>query len=242
MIRRHHFLYLPSHRLVFAYVPKAACTNWKAVLRHLSGYADYLDSAIAHDRQRNGLQSLAEVANWQEILDSAAIRKYAFVRNPFTRVLSAYLNKIEPYALGDGGWQRPYFASVYAAVDDYRRRELPEEPRVSLAVFLRWLADSGDPLTEDEHWLPQERILCPPLVRYDFVGRFERLAEDAATLLRRMGATVPFPTREALEFPGTHADRQVGTYYGESEAALVRRIYADDFTAFGYSPRLPDGG
>lgn len=95
-------------------------------------------------------------------------------------------------------------------------------------------------MTEDEHWMPQSRILAPEAVSYDFVGRFERLRSDAETLMRRMGFSVPFPSREALEFPGTNANALIMSYFSESAVHWVRQIYRDDFEAFAYSLNLED--
>ena len=239
MILRNHFIYLEEKSFVFAYVPKVACTNWKALLRYLSGFPDYLDSALAHDKRVNGLVYLSDVEKWREILDDPAIPKYSFVRNPFTRVLSAYLNKFEPLAQGEGEWLGPYFKAVYQAILAYRQQAGHAETTVTFGAFLDWLAHSGQPQIDNEHWTPQARILSPESVRYDFVGRFENLKADAALLMDRMGCDAPFPTQESLDFPGTNSTRRLAAYYSDNEVALARKVYAADFASFGYSLDLP---
>lgn len=234
-----NFIYLEARRFVFAYVPKVACTNWKALLRHLSGFQDYLDSSLAHDRVRSGLSFLSDNPRSAEILANSTIKKYAFVRNPFTRALSAYLNKVEPYVRGDTAWQLQYYAKIFSAIDDYRKRTSAPSSAVTFAVFLDWIARSGDPLTQGDHWLPQSRILSPSIVRYDFLGRFEKLQHDASILMRLIDCDVPFPTREALDFPGTNSEQQIAAYYSETEIDLVRKIYSEDFSAFAYSSEAP---
>jgi hypothetical protein len=226
---------------VFVYVPKVACTNWKALLRHLSGFSDYLDCDLAHDKRRNGLVYLSDVAEAEAdaLLRDRAIAKYSFVRNPYTRVLSAYLNKLEPLTRGDGDWLSPLYKSVYGAIAEYRKNAGHDDIAVSFGAFLDWLAHSGHPYVEDAHWLPQSRILSPDTVAYDFIGRFENLKTDAATLMDRMGCTVPFPTQEALDFPGTNSARRLTAFYTGDEAALVQQIYATDFNSLDYSRELP---
>jgi hypothetical protein len=239
VILRSHFIYMQNRAFVFAYVPKVACTNWKALLRHLSGFPDYLDSSLAHDRQRNGLVYLSDVAQWESILATTAIAKYSFVRNPFTRVLSAYLNKVEPLTRGDGEWLGPYFKAVFQSIQNFRTSKGHSDATVSFEAFLDWLAHSGHPHVENEHWVPQSRILSTEVVAYDFVGRFENLETDAAYLMDRMGCTVPFPTRESLDFPGMNSAQQIAAYYTDREAALVRKIYAADFDSLAYPRELP---
>jgi hypothetical protein len=235
---RSHFIYMEKQAFVFAYIPKVACTNWKALLRHLSGFPDYLDSGLAHDKIRSGLVYLSDVPQWEAILADPRIAKYSFVRNPYTRVLSAYLNKFEPLTRGDGEWLGPYFSAVYQAIGAYRKSAGHADTRVSFEAFLDWLAHSGDPNVDNEHWVPQSRILSRHAVRYDFIGRFENLKADAAFLMDRMGTGVPFPTQESLDFPGTNSALQLATYYTSTEAALVQGIYASDFESFAYSRDL----
>jgi hypothetical protein len=239
MILLEHFIYLEKKRFVFVPVPKAACTNWKALLRHLSGFADYLDSGLAHDKQKNGLVYLSGVTEWRRILDDPTIAKYCFVRNPYTRVLSAYLNKLEPLTRGSGEWLGPYFRMVYKTIEDYRKQSGRSDASVSFGAFLDWLAHSGHECVTNEHWLSQSRILAPSMVEYDFVGRFENLRGDAALLMGRMGCDAPFPTQEALDFPGTNSARLMGTYYTNSEVDLVQEIYRNDFESFAYPLILP---
>jgi hypothetical protein len=94
-----HSIHSKKANVIFGYVPKVACTNWKCILRYLDGHADYLDAQIAHDRKRSGLAYLSELPNGLDMLHDDSIPKLTCVRNPYTRVLSAYLNKVKPFAL-----------------------------------------------------------------------------------------------------------------------------------------------
>jgi hypothetical protein len=236
---RNQFIFMEKNSFVFVYVPKVACTNWKALLRHLSGFPDYLDSSLAHDKRKNGLVYLSDVAEWKEILADPGIAKYSFVRNPYTRILSAYLNKFEPLTRGDGAWLGAHFRAVYQTIGEYRRSAGHCDTSVSFEAFLDWLAHSGHPYVDDEHWVPQSRILSQDTISYDFVGRFERLKTDAAILMHRMKCEVPFPTQESLDFPATNSTQRLAAYYADREVALARKIYAADFQSLGYSLELP---
>src|SRR5438105_12842917 len=77
MILRDHFIYLEKQRFVFVHVPKVACTNWKALLRYISGFPDYLDTKLAHNKQKSGLVYLSNVVEWREILADPTIAKYS---------------------------------------------------------------------------------------------------------------------------------------------------------------------
>ncbi|CAI5519548.1 unnamed protein product [Closterium sp. Naga37s-1] len=71
-------------KTVYCFVPKAGCTGWKVWFRQQQNRPNATDAWIAHDPKHSGLKLLA--FDMQE-------REFSFVRNPYTRLPSAYLNK-----------------------------------------------------------------------------------------------------------------------------------------------------
>jgi hypothetical protein len=63
----------------------------------------------------------------------------------------------------------------------------------------------------------------------DFVGRFETLREDFATICARIGHATPLPH----ERPSEHA--HYSTYYDDASRATIARWFAVDIDRFGYS-------
>jgi chondroitin 4-sulfotransferase 11/chondroitin 4-sulfotransferase 13/dermatan 4-sulfotransferase 1 len=236
-----NFIFLADKKALFVYVPKVACTNWKCVMRYLSGYEDYLDAQLAHDRERGGLTYLSDLETADEIVRDPTINKYTFVRNPYTRVLSAYLNKIRPFeGTASPLGHKDHFKKVYQAVEDHRLESLTAETEPSLYSFLHWLAHSGHVFTENEHWAPQTKILQLPVDRYDFVGRFENIRTDAKRLLKELDCDIDFPSQKDIRFPPTEASRQIQQYFGRREKMLTEAIYSEDFVQLGYTTELPD--
>ena len=86
-----------SHRLIFCYVPKVACSNWKLTLRRAAGLPDLEQKSLIHLRRESGLDYLSNHNALVRLyyLNNPAYRRAVFVRNPWTRVLSAYRNTIE---------------------------------------------------------------------------------------------------------------------------------------------------
>jgi hypothetical protein len=74
-------------------------------------------------------------------------------------------------------------------------------------------------------------------VHFDFIGRFESLAQDATELLRRMDCDIAFPTQEAIRFPSSGTADKVALHYTPACVDLVQRIYARDFEQLGYDPQ-----
>lgn len=233
-----NFIYNAERGFLFAYVPKVACTNWKSLLRYMAGEKDWLNNRLAHDKQNGGLHYLDLGGPGAELLQDPSVRKYAMVRDPYSRTLSAYLNKVESRlpVTPEPVPGEDHFTMVTREIDRYRRGVLGTErfPQMCFEAFLLWLRDSGSWFTHDEHWAPQTVLLRQPQVRFDILGRFENLAEDAPRMLEAMGCDQGFPTQKDVNFAPTKATDKMARYYTPACYALVEEILAADFTAFGY--------
>ncbi|MFT4851069.1 MAG: hypothetical protein ACI83B_003633 [Sediminicola sp.] len=234
-----NFIYMEKQNFIFAYNPKVACTNWKSIMRYLNGGDDYLSAALAHDRTRSGLTFLSEIGEPLKYLQDPKVPKYAFVRNPYSRVLSAYLNKIEPYVLGSrgAGDDNTYFYKVFCEIDNYRLENLIEIQKVNFYCFLSWLANVENFHTANEHWRPQVELLRVKDVDFDFVGKLENIIQDAPELLNKMGCDITFPSQKDVRFAPTKANEKLDNYYKKQERQLVEMIYQEDFVFFSYDKR-----
>eukprot|EP00730_Choanoeca_flexa_P013221 TRINITY_DN5092_c0_g1_i1.p1 TRINITY_DN5092_c0_g1~~TRINITY_DN5092_c0_g1_i1.p1 ORF type:complete len:311 (+),score=25.03 TRINITY_DN5092_c0_g1_i1:56-988(+) len=91
-----------KHKLVFCSIPKAACTIWRQLLRRLNGADDYdtTDERITHHYggKSSGLTYLAAFSDEEAnaIMTNPEYVKVAVVRNPYTRILSAWRDKFGP--------------------------------------------------------------------------------------------------------------------------------------------------
>jgi len=230
-----NFIYNEERGFMFAYLPKVACTNWKAVMRYLAGHADYLNNRLAHDKVNGGLRYLDFTGPDLDLLSAPGIRKFTFIRNPYTRALSAYLNKV------DGRLDKPFhpedhWAIVTQAIDEFRKTQLDtaKYPRIDFEVFLLWLRDGKSHYRNDEHWQKQSVMLRWPTVQFDFIGRFESLQTDSKHLLGEMGCDIPFPSQQEVNFSPTEANKRLSNYLTDACADLIAQVYQDDFTNFHY--------
>ncbi|XP_072576224.1 carbohydrate sulfotransferase 13 isoform X1 [Vulpes vulpes] len=214
-----HVLVDDAHGLLYCYVPKAACTNWKRVLLALSGRGPADPRAIpapeAHAPGR--LPSLADFGPAEINRRLRAYLAFLFVREPFERLASAYRSQ-----LARGHDVR--FAELLAYLLDPRTRR--DEPF-------------------NEHWERAHALCHPCRLRYDVVGKFETLAEDAAFVLRLAGAPhlrFPAPPPGAAAAARRRAERlfrDVSPFYQRR----LFDLYRMDFLLFNYSApayvRLP---
>jgi tetratricopeptide (TPR) repeat protein len=147
---------------------------------------------------------------------------FTIVRNPYTRILSAYLDKI----------QKPKRAPKFRPP---LRFGLPDVEKVSFYDFLRRLWEM--PVEGlDPHFQPQWLILSlHKSITYDYVGRFEYLEDDLQALLRHIGYDKFKGVNQVSRRPhATNAGEKLRQYYGEEEQTLVAEIYEDDFKYLGY--------
>lgn len=233
MEKYRNFIYLKDYNFVFCYIPKVACTNWKCLFRKLSGFDDYLNAGKAHDRKNSGLIYLNEVENAQSLIDDTDNSKYCFTRNPYSRILSAYLNKVDRLNRNPDLLKDDYFSKLYLEIKSVGNIE--EE--ISFLDFLNWLVKARVMKSfghYDEHWRNQSDILNLKEVTFDFVGRFENIQSDSERLFQLIGAGLEFPTQQDVGFPATKASDKLRRYYTDEAISLVNELYLQDFEQLEY--------
>lgn len=217
----------PARRYIYVETPKVACTTVKRVLQaaDLPAGAATGPARDVHDRALSPLLSpRADPGGFLAAMEDPACFRFAFVRNPFTRALSCWLDKfvtndyerrrLAPLLGLDPGTV-PAFADVLAAI-----AAQPEEAR-------------------DPHWATQSYLLRPGWVSYSFLGRFEAFRPQFLKVCETLGIA-----EHAADLTGTWhatgADGKLATHFGPREADLVRHIYEEDFRNFGYGwdPRV----
>jgi hypothetical protein len=231
---------MEDRNFIFAYVPKVACTNWKSLLRYMAGVDDWLNTKLAHDKKNGGLRYLnLNEANDAALLKSDNIKKFAMIRDPYSRILSAYLNKVEsrlPLTSDTGNANHDYFCNVTLKIDDFRKKhlDLNSYPNITFEVFLLWIKFGKDWESKDEHWATQVTLLRYPQVKFDIIGRFENIDQDSTQILNQMGCSKAFPSQSDVKFAPTKASEKMDDYYSDVERGLVTNLFSADFSAFGY--------
>ena len=105
-----HIDVLPQFNLIYVGVPKCASTTIKAALAVLNGKASPALGDL-HTRRRTGLLSPSRVglSTFYRIATDPTSLRFAFVRNPYARLVSAWADKLKskPLVPGDA------FVEVY---------------------------------------------------------------------------------------------------------------------------------
>lgn len=229
-----------SRRLIFCYVPKVACSNWKLTLRRAAGLPDLEQKSRIHQRRESGLNYLSDHNALVRLyyLNNPAFSRAVFVRNPWTRILSAYRSTIEHVQETDPSQHLSRFAfdTLDAAKAHCRAHGLLESngPGLTFGEFLHYL-EICPPADMNEHWQPQTLVAGLDDIRYNFVGRFEHLEADAERLTRMLGLPPFFAPRVVPKTDSSQKDI-LSTYYTAERLDQVARIYAREIELLGYEP------
>jgi hypothetical protein len=146
--------------------------------------------------------------------------KFAFVRNPWDRLLSAYeFLRAGGMDEEDRRWAERH-GRQFDDFDDFVRRWVNEENVLSYI-----------------HFVPQYRFLCAPFSRrilVDWLGRFEQLENDFDLVRTRLGLTsTRLPHHN--EGPRARERRDFREHYTPAARRIVERVYRTDIELLGYS-------
>ena len=145
--------------------------------------------------------------------------KFAFVRNPWDRLLSAYT------FLKSGGWD-----------ESDRRTARFLAPFSTFEEFVeRWVTERT--VLTHIHFVPQYRFVCEPFsarMAVDFVGRYEHLERDFAVVRERLKLDA------AIELPhhnqgAAKSVRDFRDCYTTRTREIVARVYRRDVELFDYA-------
>jgi hypothetical protein len=227
------YLVCDGYRFVYCPVPKVACSSikrWLLALHGMSGEGHALHDVAAgrfslrvHQRPKR------------------ALRRYftfAFVRNPWSRLVSAFVNKfVVP--------KPPLLEAVKRLLANLGAA--PEQG-ISFHQFVAYLQKSDFP-NENVHWRPQTLFLPKGL---HYLGKFERLPGDFDAVQARLGTRVPLFHLNKSDCSRSFATpcatltcqelRSLGTlphyaaFYTDELIEAVGKLYAEDVRRFEYDP------
>lgn len=251
-----HLIVDDRHGIIYCYVPKVACTNWKRIMIVLSEsllnqgipFLDPLE--IPREHVHNSSVHFTFNKFWKRYgkfarhLMKIKLKKYTkflFVRDPFVRLISAYRSKFEI--------ENEEFYRSFAVTMLKRYTNHTDPPKSVVEAFAAGIKPSFsnfiqyllDPRTEEhmpfnEHWRQVHRLCHPCQINYDFVGKLETLDEDAEYLLSLLNVD------NVVQFPPSYHNRTVSSWEEDWFANIpvewrreLYKLYEADFSLFGYS-------
>lgn len=222
---------------------KAAAKAAKAA-RRAAAKATRNGTSVAKSRGRNSTRaSSMRPGAKAAVYNGTRPFTFAFVRNPYDRLVSAYERHIAAQDKGTS-IHRAWIRELHALGD----REV-----ITFSHFVRWVAQQDGGVMHHA-WQPftsqcgfgREGGAGPT---YDFIGRLENLQSDFAHVMRALGLVtaehrrlweqVSSKSAPALSLGGADRALRLHHYYQSDDAndliGLVQRKYARDLSMFGYT-------
>ncbi|XP_071496607.1 carbohydrate sulfotransferase 9-like [Diadema antillarum] len=209
----HHpkqMLVFPKYKLMYCVVPKASCTSWKRLFAVLHGVVDDVDE-LKHPhtffRKHFTWMSQLSLAKRKKVLRTYT--KFLFVRNPYSRILSAYRDKFTDSV------KKP---SWTLAARQWLRENTSDPPlsnssKVSFPQFVTYYLHASP---KNNHWEDMNKLCDPCTVDYDFIGYYETLKPDSDYMLNltRAPKGTSFPDPQKVP---THSssDDILGRFYSQ---------------------------
>ncbi|KAL1282673.1 hypothetical protein QQF64_001476 [Cirrhinus molitorella] len=251
-----HLIVDDHHGVIYCFVPKVACTNWKRVMIVLSQnlkapdgapYLDPLDIPLTIIHNSTLYKMFSKF--WMRFGRYAHplmhhklknYKKFLFVRDPFVRLISAFRDKfLKP---------DDYFYETYGSVMLKRYANISKPPksvekafaagiRLSFTHFIKYLLDPQTEKTTpfNEHWQQMYRLCHPCQIEYDFIGKLETVDEDTEHLLNILGLDnyIHFPpgyeNRTALDW-----EQEWFANISVADRRKLYHLYETDFRFFEY--------
>jgi hypothetical protein len=208
--------------------PKVACTTIKSILHKLeledvtifgNGYTNW------HDRSVSPLLSPIQIGDVKKFISRDDIYKFCFIRNPYSRLLSVYLNKIV--------CNKPPKRIILQQLG-YNLNEIERE--LSFSEFVDAVVDQPI-MFMNLHWRLQYYQTFQTAISYDYIGRLESFDKDIEVVLSNISQDYRLYLGTENDH-ATNATSLLQDYYTKSLANKVYNKYKIDFEYFNYSKSI----
>lgn len=163
---------------------KVGCTFWIAIIRFLlQDFPEHLLKThplnltkINVHRERKRLRHLTKDVGYSYLVNST---KFFFARNPYTRILSGYMDKM---------MLPGYWTSVSKDVVSLTRNKTNIKcvSDVTFREFLQYIVLSKN-FNQNGHWIPVYKLCNPCKWKFDYIGKQETFTKDAKVILEYFG-------------------------------------------------------
>lgn len=233
----------PSKSVTYRVIPKCACSTIGQIL-YYSDHGEFFNGDI-HDAKTGMLKWNQDESHGaiSEAVLNPDILNFTCVRNPYTRVLSSFFDKI---------------CSIQRNGNRYRGKLVPKltekygvdvdgdfDQIKSFRKFLLFARDTirfHSPMKPDIHWTAMENHAATIIHnggKYDAIITVENFKEGMKDVMSRIDTphsldidTMPRFNESALR--GAKRAHPVEDFFDDLSMHMVREIYARDFIAFNY--------
>lgn len=202
-----------EYKFIYFTIPKIACSSIKVVIANLL----HKDLDDIHSIKKFNFVNKENLENkrFDEYF------KFGFVRNPWDRVVSCYLNKIRNSSEGDVSHRGGKIFSIYGWF----------KPNITFKEFVFAIYSTPDEYSE-VHFKSQYDFLYNKegKLLVDFVGKFEELDKDFDYVCKKINIE---PVK--LTHRNSTSRNHYSTYYDSRTKKMISERYKKDIKFFGYT-------
>jgi len=226
----HHVIVSDKYKLLYCYIPKVACTQWKKVfliLHDKTQGIQHNEHEKYHEKWRFNILSQYSEEEIRKRLRH--YYKFLFVREPFERLLSAFEDK---FVSNIWNWAETP-GHIREMLSRYRKEYPNATDEITLTKFIYYVLSQRDG-ARNEHWQSHGSLCHPCAVDYDFIGHFENLQQEAPYVLRKTGldSVIDFPPIKSLNTTRKMLDR-----FSKVPQHMILQLgnaFKDDLEMFNY--------
>ena len=208
------YIVIKSKKLVYIVNSKAACSSIKKALIEsdlskelvVDNYSDIHKYSKKFGYQKNKITK-----------KETAFYFFTFVRNPFKRIVSLYVNKFED--------REKIVKSGYFQYKNYMGGIIDQN--ITFNSFVKIVSNIPDKFSE-RHFISQSFYVDMSPKNLDFIGKLENFHEDYGIICKTVGIENKI-TNSNKSFNYDYKD-----YYNIETLDLVYRRYKNDVMGFGY--------
>ena len=223
-----HCIWFQEQEFAFIYLPKVACTSWKLYLWQASGNVlpPNLQYRDVHDPRLLALPYVGNMPinrqrDFLNKLEQGQLMAMAVIREPRSRVLSAYLDKILLHSNPQSKFSRSVLPAIQSTFG------LATEQRPSFEQFLSWNRAQPDVQHWNPHWRPMVHLLGS--TERLQLWTMEAISSAVRAANKRFNCDLSFPHRQALGHrPTNNSQLQLEQFYGQQEKTLIKEMYWED--------------
>ncbi|MCP5279526.1 MAG: sulfotransferase family 2 domain-containing protein [Thiobacillus sp.] len=220
--RKENNILLERYKAIYFPVPKVASSSLKVVFSDALGLTppDPQNPTSQPHKRDFPFAERDRVA-----ADYADYFKFAVVRNPFSRILSCYRNKVANHRVNNPSFVNGIHKGFQRYGDTFKH-DMPFDD------FLRAIASIPDK-EADNHFKSQFTFVSDSQGRLliDYAAKFERLADEVAYIFDKIGLVgVTLP-----HLLNSGKSPEYRESYSEEGRKLMYKRYAKDFELFNYA-------
>ena len=212
------------HKYVYVETAKVGCSTIKDTLQRLElDYPEMLrdDFEDIHRRKYSPLISPSQTCGLDRLLQNPDFFIFCFVRNPYTRLLSVYLDKIVR-----GLPEKGEILIAMGLDPSHLSRE------ISFQEFVDVVCEQS--LSQmNPHWRVQYYQTFQDFISYDFIGRLENFQNDCSYVFSKIREDYADYYRSEVRH-STNSSSLLSQFYSTDIKEKAFAKFQIDFEYFGY--------